>query len=158
MVECPALRDDRWVDGDSQTLEDKIRVESGVSLIPRPLSERHPRLAGLRGPRRPVARCGVESATTIEEDSVSSADEWIQQLVNRGGKGLPMTAESLAELLVRLSMYGIAVRDEQEPVMGVMWGHVVTLVDKLREAAGLEVNAVNDVYRAEVARLGLPID
>ncbi|MBB2903653.1 hypothetical protein FHR75_004496 [Kineococcus radiotolerans] len=89
---------------------------------------------------------------------MSSADEWIQQLVNRGGKGLPMTAESLAELLVRLSMYGIAVRDEQEPVMGVMWGHVVTLVDKLREAAGLEVNAVNDVYRAEVARLGLPID
>ena len=90
---------------------------------------------------------------------MSSADEWIQQRVNPGGKGLP-GAESLAELLVRVSMYGIAVRDEQEPVMGVMWGHVVTLVGKrkLREAAGLEVNAVNDVYRVEVARLGLPID
>ncbi|GAB3467047.1 hypothetical protein AB1207_19210 [Kineococcus endophyticus] len=89
---------------------------------------------------------------------MSSADEWIQERVNPHGRGLPVTAESLAELLVRVSMYGIAVRDEQDPVMGSMWGHVLTLVDKLGEHAGLEVNAVSDVYRAEVARLQLPVD
>ncbi|WP_432565043.1 hypothetical protein [Kineococcus sp. SYSU DK003] len=89
---------------------------------------------------------------------MSGADEWIQERVNPGGQGLPVTAESLAELLVRVSMYGIAVRDEQDPVMGGMWGHVLTLVDKLGEFAGLEANAVNEVYRAEVARLQLPID
>ncbi|MCI3922143.1 hypothetical protein MO973_18100 [Paenibacillus sp. TRM 82003] len=89
---------------------------------------------------------------------MSSADEWIQQRVNPGGKGLPVTAESLAELLVRVTMYGIAVRDDGNEVMGGQWGHVGTLIDKLGQAAGLEVNAVNDVHRSEVARLGLDRD
>lgn len=89
---------------------------------------------------------------------MTSADEWIQERVNPGGNGLPVTAESLAELLVRVSMYGIAVRDEgEEAVMGAMWGHVLTLVDKLGQFVDLEVNAVSDVYRAEVSRLGLPL-
>jgi len=90
---------------------------------------------------------------------VTSADEWIQQRVNPGGRGLPVTAESLAELLLRVSMYGIAVRDwGEETVMGHAWGHVHTLVDKLGQFVDLEVNAVNDVYRAEVARLELPLE
>jgi hypothetical protein len=90
---------------------------------------------------------------------VNSADEWIQERVNPGGEGLPVTAESLAELLVRVTMYGIAVRDEGErEVMGHAWGHVHTLVEKLGQFVDLEVDAVNDVYRAEVARLELPLD
>ncbi|WP_432560875.1 hypothetical protein [Kineococcus sp. SYSU DK003] len=88
---------------------------------------------------------------------MSGADEWIQQRVNPGGEGLPVTPESLAELLVRVAMYGIAVRDGEDAVMGGMWGHVTTLVDMLGRAAGLEVNAVNDIFRAEVARPGLPL-
>ncbi|WP_432503227.1 hypothetical protein [Kineococcus arenarius] len=89
---------------------------------------------------------------------MSSADEWIQQRVNPGGEGLPVTVESLAELLVRVTMYGIEVRGGGNEVMGGQWGHVGTLIDKLGQAAGLEVNAVNDVYRSEVARLGLDRD
>ncbi|MBB2903109.1 hypothetical protein FHR75_003951 [Kineococcus radiotolerans] len=88
---------------------------------------------------------------------MTSADEWIQQQANPGGRGLPVTAQTLAELLVRVSMYGLAVRDDEEDVMGFAWGHVSTLVNKLGEAAGLEPDAVYAVYRAEIARLGLPV-
>lgn len=89
---------------------------------------------------------------------VAGADEDLQRRVNPGGVGLPVTAQTLGDLLVRVSMYGLAVRDDSNEIMGGQWGHVATLIDKLGQAAGLEVDAIDEVYRSEAARLGVDRD
>jgi len=103
-------------------------------------------------------RGGLRVRDAEESDRVANADEALRCRVNPDGVGLPVSAQTLGDLLVRVSMYGLAVRGDANEVMGGQWGHVATLIDKLGQAAGLEVDAIDEVYRSEAARLGVDRD
>jgi len=95
----------------------------------------------------------------VDDELDMGAEAELQRRVNPGGVGLPVTAQTLGDLLVRVSMYGLSLReDEAEPVMNGSWGHVSTLVDSLARFAGLPPDALYAVYRSEVARLELELD